>query len=777
VTSSSAERYFAWLLRHRWIVLATAGLVVTAAGFSALGIRADYDVEQFFKVGDPARQVYEDFGERFPREDRQVTLFWDIGEPLDLRTYRQMEQAAEWFAEAGLVDVIWAGNAEVADQTLIEGENALRIHRLVEPDSLDAEYLARVLDRYRRDALYEGIRWNAAQTVFTVQGYLEERENNDANRRRVEEMLSARLATLDAAGRTWVLGGVPIARSRVLEALSRDQRLLLGGGLLLFFGILYVFLRCATQVSLCLAAILPAYVVTLGIMAWADAPMTVLTSFVPIIVLVVGASDAIHVLNRFREEQTTGASRPAAIVRAFADLLVPCFYTSLTTALGFAALISTRVDIVVAFALSTTAAIVLTFVFSMTLFPVLLSFGGMERARRRLGFPWLDLMLARAVSMAARPRWRVVALFAALGTLGLAAGSQMRVNSYMIDDLRSDQPIVRDLRWIEHHGFGVFEINLFLRQDGDLPWHHPDNLAWMERFQRWAERDPLVIKTIALPDFIKPLRQAILDGSDSTRILPASAAEASQLLLLASLQDASFVEAVYHQHDGDAQVMMTVRDEGSVATIPFLDRIDSYLVGDPPPGGSGEVTGTVRMAQSVFGEILQSFGLSLALAGGLIFLVITYMLRSWRWGFVTLLANVFPMFVVAGAMKLGGFDLKPSSILVFAVAFGIAVDDTIHLVGRVRTGLRDGQGMAGAVQHAVRESGRAIVITTFVVAAGFSLLLFSQFESLFLLGSMTIVSAAAALAADLYMLPALLTLVASGQRYASAGAVNEWETS
>ncbi len=93
--SSSAERYFAWLLRHRWIVLAAAGLVVTAAGFSALGIRADYGVEQFFKVGDPARQVYEDFGERFPREDRQVTLFWDIGEPLNLRTYRQMEQAAQ----------------------------------------------------------------------------------------------------------------------------------------------------------------------------------------------------------------------------------------------------------------------------------------------------------------------------------------------------------------------------------------------------------------------------------------------------------------------------------------------------------------------------------------------------------------------------------------------------------------------------------------------------------------------------------------------------------
>jgi predicted RND superfamily exporter protein len=411
----------------------------------------------------------------------------------------------------------------------------------------------------------------------------------------------------------------------------------------------------------------------------------------------------------------------------------------------------------------------------MTLFPVLLSFGTDEPDVRGLEIRWLDRILKSASDIAARPRWRTVALFLAVGAVALIFASKVRINSYMIDDLRDDQPIVRDLRWIERHGFGVFQLNLFLRQTGERELHHPENLAWMARFQRWAERDSLVIKTLGLTDFMKPLRQAILDGSDSNRTLPTSVEEAGQLLFLAALQAPTFVEDVYRQEDGEAQLVVTVRDQGSAVTLPFLDRVSDFLARDPPPAGSAEVTGTVRLAQTVFAEILRSFGLSLSIAAVIIFLVIAYMLRSWRWGLVALLPNAFPLLVLAGAMKLGGFDLKPSSILVFSVAFGIAVDDTIHLLGRVRAAVNQGHSMAAAVQEGLRDSGRAIVITTVVVAAGFSLLLFSQFEALFLLGLMTIVSVVAAVAADLFALPTLLLLVSAEGRRVPVRNVKEQE--
>ena len=772
-----AERYFGWLLRHRWMVLAATAAIVAAGVSGALRVRTDYGVEQFFQVGDPARAAYEAYRERFPKEDTQISLFWEVGDRLDLRRYGDMEQAASLFTEVGLLNVSWIGSVDVADQALIDGESALHIHRLFEADSLSTAYIQRVLNRYRNDKLYEGILWNGDQTVFTVHGYLARGQNDDPNRRRIERTLTERLSSFDSAGGTWVLGGIPIARSRILDALARDQALFVGGGLILFFGTLFAFLRRARQVLLCLASIVPAYLVTVGLMGFLERPITVLTSFVPIIVLVVGASDAIHILNRYGTEQRSGTGRHQAIRTSFADLVMPCFYTSLTTAIGFLSLTSTRIGVVVAFGVFTATAILLTFAFSMTLFPVLLSFGGPDRSDvRELELRWLDRILQSARALAARPRWQTVALFSTVGALALVFASKVRINSYMIDDLRDDQPIVRDLRWIERHGFGVFQLNLFLRQVDELELHHPENLAWMERFQRWAERDPLVIKTRGLTDFIKPLRQAVLDGSDSNRILPVSVEEASQLLFLSALQDPTFVEDVYRQEDGVAQLVVTVRDQGSAVTLPFLDRVSDFLARDPPPAGSAEVTGTVRLAQTVFAEILRSFGLSLSIAAVIIFLVIAYMLRSWRWGLVALLPNVFPLVVVAGAMKLGGFDLKPSSILVFSIAFGIAVDDTIHLLGRVRAAVSQGHSMAAAVQEGLRDSGRALVITTVVVAAGFSLLLFSQFEALFVLGLMTIVSAVAAVAADLFALPTLLLLVSAERRYVPVGHVTEQET-
>lgn len=770
-----AERYFGWLLQHRWIVLTGTTAVIAVGVSGALRVRTDYGVEQFFRVGDPARATYEAYRERFPKEDTQISLFWEVGDRLDLRRYRDMEQAASLFTEAGLLDVIWIGNVDVADQVSIDGESALRIHRLFEADSLSTAYVRRVLDRYREDELYEGIIWNEGQTVFAVHGYLAPAQNDDPNRRRIERTLAERLSWLDAAGGTWVLGGIPIARSQILDALARDQVLFLGGGLVLFFGTLFAFLRRTRQVLLCLASILPAYLVTVGLMGFLARPITVLTSFVPIIVLVVGVSDTIHIVSRYRGERRTGTARHQAIRTSFADLVVPCFYTSLTTAVGFLSLVSTRIEVVVAFGLFTATAVLLTFAFSMTLFPVLLSFGADKPDVRGLEIRWLDRILKSASDIAARPRWRTVALFLAVGAVALIFASQVRINSYMIDDLRDDQPIVRNLRWIERHGFGVFQLNLFLRQTGELELHHPENLAWMARFQRWAERDSLVIKTLGLTDFMKPLRQAILDGSDSSRTLPTSVEEAGQLLFLAALQAPTFVEDVYRQEDGEAQLVVTVRDQGSAVTLPFLDRVSDFLARDPPPAGSAEVTGTVRLAQTVFAEILRSFGLSLSIAAVIIFLVIAYMLRSWRWGLVALLPNAFPLVVLAGAMKLGGFDLKPSSILVFSVAFGIAVDDTIHLLGRVRAAVNQGHSMAAAVQEGLRDSGRAIVITTVVVAAGFSLLLFSQFEALFLLGLLTIVSVVAAVAADLFALPTLLLLVSTEGRRVPVRNVSDQE--
>ncbi|MCG6989424.1 MAG: MMPL family transporter, partial [Gemmatimonadetes bacterium] len=209
------------------------------------------------------------------------------------------------------------------------------------------------------------------------------------------------------------------------------------------------------------------------------------------------------------------------------------------------------------------------------------------------------------------------------------------------------------------------------------------------------------------------------------------------------------------------QVVVTVKDAGSRVTLPFLDRVDDYLRRNPPPAGSADLTGTVRMADTFSFHVLRSFGPSIVLALFLICLVMAVLFRSLRMGLVAMVPNVFPLVTLAGVMALLGVTLKPSTILVFSIAFGIAVDDSIHLMSRFNQLVARGRLKGRALRAALRETGSALVMSTIVVTAGFSLLMLSRFEVLYLLGLLTATTALAALAADLLLFPALIGMAGS----------------
>ncbi len=199
-----------------------------------------------------------------------------------------------------------------------------------------------------------------------------------------------------------------------------------------------------------------------------------------------------------------------------------------------------------------------------------------------------------------------------------------------------------------------------------------------------------------------------------------------------------------------------MRDAGSQLMLPFLRKVDLYIEGNPLPAGSAASTGTVKLIQNYSAQVLRNFGPSLVMAVFLIFLVMSAMFRSLRYGLVALVPNIFPLLVLLAVMRLAGFALKPSTILVCSIAFGLAVDDSIHMLGRFRRAVWDGYGRREALERSVREAGPAVLLTTVVVSAGFVMLTFSRFEVLFLVGLMTVISALAAVVVDLFIFPALI---------------------
>ncbi len=749
------RNYFEWLVGHRLIVLAATLTVVAAATVGASRVPIDFTMEQFFPGWGPERERYDRYKESFPKEDMQISLFWKDARPVGTAVYSDLQTAAAHFAEVGLEDVRWFGGVEVAD---VDGGASLRVHRLIEEDSLSDAYVRDVLASRRSDDLYRGYLWNADQTVFAIHGSLSAADMEDELRRReIDDTLQARLEALAGEGTEFALSGVPITRSRIPKLLDEDQRRFVGAGIVVFFLILLLFFRHPGQVFLCLVSIVPAYLVTVSVIGLAGKTVTVLTGFIPIIVLVVGGSDIIHLLTAYRGKRAAGSEPGGAIVGAFTDLAAPCFYTSLTTAIGFLSLVGTRIGIVIDFGIFTALAIFVTYGFSMTLLPVLLSLYRRERFNNAgLEARWIRKLVESAATLAIRPSRKLLAGFALLALAAAGLAASLKVNSYLIDDLKKGAAVRRDLIWIEENGFGIYQVVVHMRQAGDQPLHHPDALRWMDGLQRHVAGAPVVVNSFALTDLLERLPRVGADGRWAVGVLPESQGEADRLISLGRLSDADFFKDIYRPEDGEAQLIVTVRDAGSQLMLPFLREVDLYIKDNPLPAGSAVSTGTVKLIQNYSAQVLKNFGPSLAIAIVLIFFVMSVMFRSFRHGFVALIPNFFPLLALLAVMKLAGFPLKPSTILVCSIAFGLAVDDSIHVLGRFRRAAWEGAGLREALERSVREAGPAILMTTVVVSAGFAMLTFSRFEVLFLVGLMTVISAIAAVAADLFVFPALI---------------------
>ncbi len=754
------ERFFDWLLRHRALVLVLMLIVVIVAGYGARHVRVDYGVEQFFLQRGAERVLYDEYKRLFPGEDTRVSLFWSDRRPPGAALYRDMERVAGWFEAVGLENVRWFGNVVVAEHRRIEDEYGIAVGTLVPEDDVNDATVARLLRRHRDDRLLKGFLWDSTQTVLLIHGYLPEAANTDTTRRRIDAALTERLATLRTDdGPKLILTGLPIARARAPVLLESDIRLLLGAAFIVFFLILYWFFRHPAHVVLSLVSVAPAYLCVLGVVGFLGKSISILTSFIPIVVLVVGMSDAVHILAYFRDHRTGMPARRAAITQTFAAMTGPCFYTSVTTAVGFAALAGTRVGIVVDFGLLTALAILLTFGFSMTAFPVLLSFVSRGNCRQPYGVRWLNAVVATAARRARRPSAGTVVATLILAVTAFVLALRLRVDTYLIDDTKQSAPFMQDIAWIDQRGFGFFQVNVLLQQVGPRPLHAPEALHWMDDLRAHVEREPLVTQVVALPDFLAHLRRAGL-GPDADP-LPETVAEASQLLLMAQLNDPAFVDDVYLESAGTAQVIITVRDEGSRVTQPFLNRLNAYLADNPFPNGTAQVTGTVTMIHSFTQRLLQSFGPSIVIAVVLITAIMMWMLRSVKLGLVALLPNVVPLVVVLGTMSALGCPIKPSTILVLSIAFGIAVDNTIHLLTRVTQYACRGGLVSSGLSRGLQEAGAVMIVTSAIVTAGFTLLVASHFTVLVLIGLMTAVTAVTALVADLFVLPAAVRLAES----------------
>jgi predicted RND superfamily exporter protein len=715
----------------------TALLAIPAAR-----VQHRYEIEDFFPRDTPARADYDRLVDRFGRDDRTAFLLIEDPQGLDADSLGVIHGLTERLQERPELErVVSPTHTPIVVRRAADD---VRLEQAIPSLPPDPERVEQVLRTYRTPPYVDALVSRDGK-LAAVGCLLAPDRLGFPDRKALRDGLEAEVPGLEAAGLTVHLGGYPIQRVQLAELAGGESGTFLPaalGGILL---VLLLALRRAVAVVLPLCVAVGAAVWATGGMGLLGLPPNIFGPAVYVLIVVTGVTDSVHLLARLVDLERAGHLRPQAATLALAEAGPPCGWATLTTALAFGSLQLTGLPMIEDLGLQVALGVGAAYVLTLLLFPAAVRWlpagvppqqeGGLVRRVLRVD-AWA----------AARPGVVVAGFAVAFALSGLFA-SRVQVNSPLLSDLDPDHPArVTNALLAERLGGAIpLEILIEAPSGGfvNTAAYAPERLERVEAFTDRLRRDPRVLSATSAVDLLRRLVDLLpqVPPDEAPGLLPTA------LLLVEDQLEPWLAE------DED---LLRVRTR-----IADLDTRDALALFEDVEGYAAEtlqepvlLTGQGYLAQLANRDMVDHFQASFVVAVIGIAVVLLLVAGDPRLALATLLPNVFPVVLTAGAMGLCGVDLRYTSALVLAVVFGVATDDTIHFVAQLRR--QRAAGVGYALRDTCRTAGPGLVLTSLVLGAGFSVLGLSTFLPLRVMGGLLLLTAGAALSADLLLLPALL---------------------
>lgn len=753
--AARARGPWALLIRHPWGALALAIFLSVGFGLAARDVQPRFEIEDFFPRETPARVSYERAQALFGRDDRAGLLLVQAPERLGPQDFARIHALTARVSSLSMVEEVLSPT-HVALPTR-EPSGAIALSPALPatlpaggPSAEESERLHRELS----SAPYEGL---LAGEVCLVAALMHEDHMGFGERSELKQVLEEEATKLRGQGYRVLLAGYPIQRVVLARLASDESRRLLPWTLVLIVLLGAIGFRSPAGALLPLSVAGGAALWTTGLMSLSGLQPNVFGAAVYVVVAVVGVADGVHLLARARELRQTGLDRVTAGHRALIEVGPACCYASLTTGIAFSSLALSDLPLVADMGLQVGLGVAAALALSLLLFPLAAIYGTRDPAKGASegvlgrGVRALDAWAAR------RPRLVVIG-FLLIGLAAALSASRLQSNSPLLSDLAEEHPLRQANRLVEERLGGAIPLEILLEPQGREFPYAPERMANIDALTKELRTWPEVASVSGPVDPLRrlaPLLDTAPVGSASAHAV--SEEEIPSLmpsaLLLAEEQIKPWVAA-------EADVMrirLRLRDVDTQRALQLFARIETryreVLQEDP----RGKLTGQGYLAQTVNAAIVDHFGrgflIALLAVAGVLFLVF----RDPALALASLLPNLFPVLCLAGLLPLLGIELRYTSALVLSIVFGLAVDDTIHLLAQ--HGRQRRLQLEDALGETLRVAGPGLVLTSILLGGGFGVLLLAEFLPLRVVGQTLGITAGLALAADLLLLPALLRLL------------------
>lgn len=751
------------ILRYRLPLLLAIMAITAFMAYKAKDVEIAYSGGKVLPVTDPSYKDYTDFKTTFG-EDGNVMVVGVQSPELFKKDFftRWYRLSEEILHQEGVAEVV--SITRIFELRKDTATHAFKLDKVVKKEPVSQEEIDSLKRKLYALPFYNGLLINKEANASLMAITFQRNKLNIATRLDLVKKITERCKEVSrATGVDMHFSGIPYIRTIISAKLSREFELFLAIAICIAASILLLFFRNFAAVFFPVLVVGVGVIWALGTLVLFGFKITLLTGLIPPLIVVIGIPNSVLLLNKYHSDFRKHGDKLRALSMMIQRIGITTFIANLTTAIGFGVFYFTHSEILTEFGVVAAINIMATYASSLILIPIVFSYLPPPSARhtKHLESKIIRKIIDTTDHWVHVHRKRIYWTTAIIIIISAIGVWKININGYIIDDVPKNDPIAIDLKFFETNFQGIVPLELDINTGKKNGVLSSGLITRINAVEKVMSEYPEFSKPVSLNEALKFSTQAFYNGNPDQYRIPTGPERAFILMYAQKMKsNGNLLRSFVDSTKSRTHIAFQVQDLGSKKMNHLLKkitpRIDSIF---KDSGYDVKLTGSSVVFVKGNNYLVRNLYESLLLAIFLIAIIMWLLFRTRTMILISLLPNLIPLLITAGLMGFFGISLKPSTILIFSIAFGLASDQTIYFLSKYRQEFlhkNKNQSISKTVSISLHETGRSMIYTAIILFFGFGIFTLSTFGGTLALGVLVSVTLLFALISNLIFLPALL---------------------
>ena len=751
------------ILRNRYLILITIAIITGLLASQMKYMKFSYTEANLLPENHEANLEYNKFLKIFGEEGNLVILGIKDSTVFTPKKFNAWNNLVRQFEDLEEIDF----TLSIADVKELRADRKKRkfvLEPLYEKDPTTTEEVLEIKKQlFEKLPFYDNLLFNKETGTLQTAIYIKkEIINTPARRDFIFDKLIPTIEKFEKENNLNVrISGMPYIRTLNAQNIQDEIMLFVFGALGITAIIFFFFFRSFRATFITLLVVLIGVTWAFGFIGLFRYEITVLSALIPPLIIVIGVPNAVFLINKYQQEIKKHGQQAKALQRVISKIGNATLMTNITTASGFATFVFVKSDLLREFGILASVNIISIFILALLIIPIIYSFMPLPKKKHlnHLERKWIENVVDWMERAVKEQRITIYIASVVIIILGIIGVYQIRVSGSLIEDMPKSMEFYKDIKFFEKEFGGIMPLEILIDTKKEKGVMKLSTLKKMDKINDEIETFPELSKPISVVNLVKYSKQAYYKGNPKYYQLPTNQ-EQSYIFSYTknSNSEAGMLKNFVDSTGRYARITTFMKDIGTDKMDVIQERLKAVIAKEfPSDKYTVSITGKALVFIKGTNYLIKNLVLSLSLAIILISLFMAWMFRSPQMILISLLPNILPLLITAGLMGFLDIPIKPSTILVFSIAFGISVDDTIHFLAKYRQELMaNNWRIKPSVYAALRETGVSMFYTSIVLFFGFLVFTLSSFGGTIALGGLVSVTLLLAMVSNLLLLPSLL---------------------